>query len=223
MKLVFFSSSIGHENDLLDELLLSLINKNDPRFTYIPECSIFSHDDYIDFINKFNAYGVSKFFYFPIDHHINKISTQLAFDSDCIHLAGGNTFSFLWNLREKNLMKKLRNFAKDGGVLCGTSAGSIILTKDIKLAGYPSFDKDDNEVGIKKLSSLNLVDFYFFPHFKSSKRYVEAIKSFSIKNKQKILACKDDSGVVVQNEKVEIVGDVYLFEAGKYHKLKSTY
>jgi dipeptidase E len=134
--------------------------------------------------------------------------------SDAIHMGGGNTFYFLNSLRKAKLLKDLRNFTLKGGILTGLSAGAIMMTENIELAGYPEFDRDENNVGIKNLSSLNLVDFAFFPHFKNSARYDVVFKKYS-KLKQKIIyACPDGAGIVVNGDEIRFVGKCYAFSDG---------
>jgi dipeptidase E len=62
------------------------------------------------------------------------------------------------------MLPLLKKFIQDGGILTGLSAGAIMMTETIEMAGYPPFDCDENEDNLKNLKSLNLVDFYFFPH-----------------------------------------------------------
>ena len=88
------------------------------------------------------------------------------------------------------------------------------MTENIETAGYPEFDRDENEVGLKNLSSLNLVDFLFFPHFRNSSRYDSAFKRFSKSKKKNIYACPDGSGVVVNGDEIRFLGRVFAFSQG---------
>jgi dipeptidase E len=117
-------------------------------------------------------------------------------------------------LRKAKLLKDLRTFVKQGGVLTGLSAGAILMTENIDMAGYPDFDRDENTVNLSNLSSLNLVDFAFFPHFKNSARYDVVFKRYS-KLKQKIVyACPDGAGIVLNDDELRFIGKCYAFSDG---------
>ena len=91
--------------------------------------------------------------------------------SDIVYLAGGNTYYFLDHLRRSGLLDELALFARRGGVVAGLSAGALILTPHIGLAGYPAFDRDENTVGLGRSGcrGLGLVGFEFFPHYRRSR------------------------------------------------------
>ena len=86
-------------------------------------------------------------------------------DSNILVISGGNTFYLLQNLRQSGLDTTIRQFLnKPDFVLSGFSAGAIVLTPTIKVCNLPGFD--ENTIGLKNLSSLNVVDFEIFPHYK---------------------------------------------------------
>ena len=134
--------------------------------------------------------------------------------SDAIHLAGGNTFYFLNSLRKAKLLPKLKAFAQKGGLLTGLSAGAIMMTENIEMAGYPEFDRDENIVNIKNLAALNLVDFLFFPHFRKSTRYDVVFNKYTRSSDKIIYACPDGAGIVVRDNEIRFVGKCYAFSRG---------
>ena len=142
-------------------------------------------------------------------------------ESDVVYLAGGNTYYFLSHLRRSGLLEELRKFARRGGVIAGLSAGALILTPHIGLAGYPSFDRDPNEVGLKprQCKGLGLVDFEFFPHYRRSARYRNALLEYSRRNRCPIYACPDGSGIVVEGDRFTAHGEVWQFDAGHASKI----
>ncbi len=219
MKLIFYGGGFEYENTQLDREAIRLSGKKKPQVTYISSCSYQSEIDFKHFAEHYYGLGVRKIILFPADLKSDGTLEKIAFESDIIHLPGGNTYYFLKYLRKNFLLQKLKKFVKRGGVLTGLSAGGIIMTPDIKTAGYPSFDKDDNDENIKNLNGLGLVNFEFFPHFRNSKRYIDSLLRESRKTIRPILASTDGSGAIISGEGVHFVGRNYSFYKGKKKKI----
>ena len=152
MNLVLYSGGSYDENLSLDKIALKLVNSRRVlRLTYIPADSLYAEEEFHEFVKHYKKLGVKKFLFFPIDINYSSILLEEVFKSDIIFLGGGNTFYFLKFLRRKKLFARFKDFVKRGGVLTGLSAGGIIMTPNIMTAGFPSFDKDDNDVLIKNL------------------------------------------------------------------------
>jgi len=215
MKLVFYSGGDEKENALLDKNFISLIEKKNPVVTFIPSSSYLSDQEFKNFVKHYSKYKITRFIHFPIDIPFDRILLNEVLKSDAIHLGGGNTFYFLHWLRKAKMLKPLKEFVLNGGVLTGLSAGGIIMTQDIEMAGYPDFDRDENAVNIKNLQSIGLVDFYFFPHFKNSSRYDHVFKSYSRKVDKIIYACPDGAGIVVSGDETRFLGKCYGYTQGK--------
>ena len=215
MKLVFYSGGHEEENIALDLAAIELTGKKRPSVTYIPSWSYDGELDFQDFVHHHEQYGIRKFVYFPVDHPFDESLLKAAMKSDIIHLSGGNTYYFLKYLRRSGMMKQLKDFVKKGGVLTGLSAGGIMMTPDIKTAGYPSFDKDDNEENVRSFKALNLVKFEFFPHYRNSKRYDRELLEESRKTKNPVYALPDGSGVVVDGKTIRFIGRAWSFFQGK--------
>lgn len=214
MKLVFYSGGDEKDNAHLDRSFLELVGKKNPVITFIPSSSYLSEQEFKAFVKHYSKYKITRFIHFPVDMPFDKILFQEVMRSDAIHLSGGNTFYFLRALRRANLLKQLKLFAKNGGVLTGLSAGAIMMTENIEMAGYPEFDRDENSVNLTNLSAMNLVDFLFFPHFKNSARYDVVFKKYTREKEKVIYACPDGSGVVVNGQELRFVGKCYAFAGG---------
>lgn len=79
-------------------------------------------------------------------------------------ISGGNTFTLLRNLKRSGLDKAIVEFVKKPEfILGGFSAGALVLTPTIKVCETDDFD--ENTVGLKDLTALNIVDFEVFPHY----------------------------------------------------------
>lgn len=220
MKLVFYSGGHDYENIQLDNRLIELVGTDSPQVVYIPSCSYLSDSDFQEFVKQYERFKIFNIIHFPIDQPYTEVLKNEVFKSDIIHLSGGNTYYFLKHLRKAKMLGELKKFLKNGGVLTGLSAGGIIMTKTIGLAGIPDFDRDENDENLKNLDGMNLVDFEFFPHYKNSKRYDDQLLAYSRKLNIPIYACPDGSGVVVVNDNISFVGKAYCFLRGKKSSIK---
>lgn len=214
MKLVLYSGGDDKENSHLDKSFLDIVGKKNPVITFIPSSSYLSEQEFKVFVKHYSKYKITRFIHFPVDVPFDKILFQEVMRSDVIHLAGGNTFYFLNSLRKAKLLKDLKSFVLRGGVLTGLSAGAIMMTENIEMAGYPEFDRDENSVGISNLNALNLVDFFFFPHFRNSPRYDVVFKKYTRTSPKTIYACPDGSGIVVNGEELRFVGKCFAYSQG---------
>lgn len=219
MNLVFYSGGDAEENISLDKRLLSLKNKKNLTLTLIPAGTYFAEEYYHDIVDQYAPLGVSRILLFNIDQAFSQVFKRAVLKSDIIHLGGGNTFYFLKHLRKSGMLKELRQWALDGGVLTGLSAGAIVMTKTIHTAGFPDFDRDDNDEEIKNLNAMGLVDFEVFPHYKNSKRYDRELLDYSLKKDEPIYALPDGSGIVMTNEELSFVGRSFCFLAGKKYSV----
>lgn len=218
-RLVLYSGGQESSNGRIHKALSVLSGKKARSLTYIP----FSHENGTQFYKRvktrYKKYGFKKFRYLAVDSDYLKREMAQALKSDVIYLAGGNTYYFLKHLRESGFLKKLQSFARRGGIIAGLSAGAIIITPNIQLAGYPSHEGDKNEVRLKNLKSLGLVNFEFLPHYSNSAKTSHAMIKYSKKSLFPILACPDGSGVVVTDFSLQFLGSVYLFYRGKKVRL----
>jgi dipeptidase E len=214
MKLVLYSGGDEKENRQLDKAFVELIGKKNPVVTFIPSSSYLSEEEFRAFVRHYSKFKITRFIHFPVDVPFDKIMFQEVMRSDAIHLGGGNTFYFLNSLRKAKLLPELRKFVEKGGVLTGLSAGAIMMTENIEMAGYPDFDRDDNIVGIKNLEAMGLLDFAFFPHFKNSARYDVAFKKYSKLKNKVIYACPDGAGIVVNDGELRFIGKTFAYSEG---------
>ena len=214
MNLVFYSGGDDKDNLHLDRAFVELLGKKNPVITFIPSSSYLSEQEFKSFVRHYSKYKITRFIHFPVDVPFDKILFQEVMRSDAIHMGGGNTFYFLNSLRKAGLLGQLKTFAEKGGLLTGLSAGAIMMTENIEMAGYPEFDRDENVVNIKNLSALNLVDFLFFPHFRNSARYDAVFKKYTRSTEKIIYACPDGAGIVVRDNEIRFINKCYAFSKG---------
>jgi dipeptidase E len=214
VKLVFYSGGDEKENRDLDFESLKLVDSPSPTLTFIPSSSYDGETEFREFVEQYQAFGVSRFLYFPVDVPQDRVLLSEVFSSDLIHLGGGNTYYFLKYLRLRGLLPFLTEFALGGGVLSGLSAGAILMTPNINTAGYPKFDRDENEEEVKNFKAMNLVRFEFFPHYKNSARYDRELIRESRKTPLPLFALPDGSGIIKEGDKMTFLGRAWCFHNG---------
>jgi dipeptidase E len=218
MSLVFYSGGFASENEKIDRTLLDICkNKENIQITFIPSCSFFADNEFQDFIKQYKKINIKKIIKFQVDQFYSETLKKAVLKSDIIHLGGGNTYYFLKHLRKSSFLNELKKWNKNGGILTGLSAGAIIMTKTIETAGFPSFDKDDNDEEITNLKGMELVDFEFFPHYKNSKRYDTELVNYSKTTKLPIYACPDGSGIILDDNELRFMGKAACFYNGHKH------
>lgn len=110
-------------------------------------------------------------------------------------ITGGNTFTLLHHLRASGLDQSIKDFAKgDNFVLGGFSAGAIVLTPTIKLAGEIG-DYDENAVGLTDLTGLNIVDYEVLPHYED--RYAAELDHYRQSTPNEVKTITDEELIVI--------------------------
>ncbi|MCB0415656.1 MAG: Type 1 glutamine amidotransferase-like domain-containing protein [Bdellovibrionales bacterium] len=215
-KLVLYSGGQERSNHNIHRALVSLVGpKSRIKFTYIPFCTEGSRVYYRRAVRRYSYFGVTDFHYLSVDQKFHEGELEEALRSDIIYLAGGNTFYFLKHLRKSGMLPLLRAFVESGGILAGLSAGGLIMTPHIFLAGYPGFECDENDVNLKNLKALKLVNFEFFPHYVNSKKLNNALLDYSEKTKFPIYASRDGGGIVVNGDQKTFFGETVVFLNGR--------
>lgn len=221
LKAVLYSGGQTSSNHALHGALSDLVGhcKNRKSFVYVPFCTDGADIYFRRAIKRYRPFGFNEFMCLPVDKAVSKDMLECALSKDVIYLAGGNTFYFLKHIQQAGLKTHLIEFVKNGGVLAGLSAGAIIMTPHIALAGYPHFECDENEVGLKTLSGLGLVPMEFFPHYEAYPRLDRALKAYSAKGPYPVFACKDGGGLVLEGSSQTFMGSSSLFLSGKKYQL----
>ena len=122
--------------------------------------------------------------------------------SDIIFVNGGNTFYLLKYIRESGFDKIIRNFSNNDKLYVGVSAGSIVTCPTIETAFWANADK--NNVNLRDITGLNLVNFIISPHSKEEER--EIIEKEIICTKYPTVLLTDQQAVLYINGKYKIVG-----------------
>jgi len=151
-----------------------------------------------------------KLIYFGLEEEFSQAALVDLLMCDAIHLTGGNTFQFLYWLRERGMIPVLQRYADNGGVLIGVSAGAILMTPEI---GTSLICGDEPYRGIEGGPALNLVDFAFAPHFTGDR---EEIAKFSQTFDGPVYAVKDGGGIIVEDDAIKRIGPVKICRRGRW-------
>jgi dipeptidase E len=137
-----------------------------------------------------------------IDANISKNIKNNKFKEkfDVIYFCGGNTFYILDRTRKTGFDKLIKQHINQGRLYVGVSAGSIIVHKTIEPAGVGKFG-DKNDINLKNLTGLSLVNFAIFPHYK--KYQEKEIKEFEKKANYKCFRLKDKQAILIKGNKLK--------------------
>jgi dipeptidase E len=233
LKLVLYSGGQSPKNHLLHCEVARLARayrsekakrRQDPlSLTYIPYMEEGAELFFTRAMRRYRSAGIERFYTLEPNRRPHPSEIKILLQSDVIYLAGGNTYTFLHHLRSSGLLPVLKRFANQGGVLAGLSAGAILLTPTISLAGIPSYDVDENEVGLTapaELKALDLVPFEFSPHDTKSNQRQRELLEHSTASGNPIFSMRDGAGLVVEGKRVTAIGEGKLYIHGKVWKIR---
>ena len=84
-------------------------------------------------------------------------------NTDYIFVSGGNTFFLLQELKRTGTDKLIIEHINKGKLYIGSSAGSVVLSKDIEYIKFMDSPKAAPELN-NDFTSLGIIDFYVLPH-----------------------------------------------------------
>jgi dipeptidase E len=213
--LVLLSNISNNMNLHLEERIKGLMGEEHFKLAYIPSQSD-PQRKYFNYVKEyFQSLGVSDFLYFDADQEYDETIIDELKACDGVFLSGGNTFYFLKNLQERNLIPTIQAMVEKGKLLIGLSAGSIMMSKTIKIADYI----DENIVDLQTVDALDLIDFEFMPHWDVQQPRLEELLEYSLTNQNTIYTCYDGDGIVIQGDSTEFFGKVNEIHKGKLLEL----
>lgn len=140
---------------------------------------------------------------FPLGRNYDERREKLLFSCDAIHIGGGNTFELLFMLRYRGLLPKLKKYVENGGILMGSSAGSIVMCPDISIAQFA----DDNWLHLsgEELEGLSLVDFYMKPHWEQWAHKKRIFHDFSKEHGKPVYGVREFQAIYVHDGEVDFI------------------
>lgn len=144
--------------------------------------------------------------YFDLSDNFSDEALAKLLDYGTIYLSGGNTYVFMDFANKRNLYTILKKHLENNGLLVGASAGSIMMTPTIDLAGF----EDENIPNLKNTAGFGFVDFEFCPHF-NGKQDKDRLSEYMREKNNALYTCKDGSGIFYSNGDVKLFGETKKF------------
>ncbi|MFA6518791.1 MAG: Type 1 glutamine amidotransferase-like domain-containing protein [Candidatus Shapirobacteria bacterium] len=120
------------------------------------------------------------------------VEREKLLSANVVMITGGNTFRLLNHLRLSGLDKAIEKLWQKGGVvLAGFSAGAIVLTPSIRIAKTG----DINELELKDLTGLGVVDFEVWPHYEETQN--DELEKFKREEGAEIKTVRNEEMMVI--------------------------
>ncbi len=128
-------------------------------------------------------------------------------NADLMYIVGGNNFILSDLFKETGFDDLLKEFVKEK-VIMGTSAGSIVLGRQIESDEYwkARYGVANEEI---KNKALGLVDFNIVPHYKREDHKQwdkEFLEKTLVDNPFEVYAVKDEQAIIYDEENVSFIG-----------------
>lgn len=135
---------------------------------------------------------------------------------DIVILSGGNTFYFMYHARDV-LDDIFDRHVSDDALVIGLSAGAILMTPSVATAGLSH--GDENMIGLEDMSGLDLVNFQIVVHFDESDQLSQEVSDYSEYQDCPVYALPEDGGLVIDNDRMIVLGEVLRFKSGQYERV----
>lgn len=214
-----------YETKVFDEEVVKMTGKDEPNFLFIGLASSFS-DSYYDTMKKIYKDLGCTTAYLKKKNIINNpdISRNKILNADIIYICGGDSIKLIDTIKEYHLEKYLEEAKNKGTILCGISAGAIMLANN----GYSDSRIIRNESDkYEFINGLNLLDISFCPHYNQESKKANDMKA-ELKNTSKVVyALGDGSAIEVIEDKFRIITSIpkakaykCFYENGSFHEIE---
>ena len=217
MKLLLFSDLDSIAVKDVETQLIDLTRKNKLIIGYISSCPDPTREFYGKTKDYYARFGAKVTPYLDLETGFNNTYLDLVFQADAIHLSGGNTYQFFHWIIQRGLIQRLQNYARSR-VIIGVSAGAIIMTPDIS---YSKLCGDKNDIGLKNLAGLGLVNFCFVPHAAYKTKVTQEILLKSQQDKSRVVVACDRDWIAIDGLNLNIYGNPQLVIDGKIKNIQN--
>jgi dipeptidase E len=213
VNLALYSDQVIPENSKIDVRLLKMLadEGRGRRIGYIPSGPEIGRRFFQERKAYYAKIGVQLSVFFDLDQPHSHEDVEELLSCDAIHLSGGHTGAFLKRMKRSSTIHMLHDWAAEGGVLIGTSAGAILMTPTIATDALFSGGRPEH---VRGATALSLVPFEFFPHLQAKQTYLADLLRYSTSTSRSIIACADGEGVIVTRDKIECIGEPLWIRTG---------
>jgi len=204
MQLIFSGGGKGEQTKDIDNLFLDLVG--DKKVLLIPHAREKNEfQSSLDWVKE-NIFATKNYPQVYLLENLDNVTLKDLRDVRGIFIGGGNTFKLLNEIKKSKFDKVLKQFADNGGIIYGGSAGAIILTKNILTAS----PLDKNELGLKDLEGLNFFrNKGVFCHY--TNKFDKSIKEISKDLNIDIFCLPEGSGLYIEDDKIKVIGSKEAF------------
>lgn len=179
------------------EIIKDYIIENS-KIGFIPTASELDNDRW--YMEK-DREDLSKMKFNVINIDISKESKKTIIEKfnsvNAIFVAGGNCFYLLQQLKLKNVLQELIEFANTK-IYIGSSAGSCITCPSIDYA--EKLDDKSQAPLLNDYTAMNLVEFYILPHYESKEKYTKLADEIEKEYKDyKFIKLSNEQAIVIDN------------------------
>jgi dipeptidase E len=203
---LFLISRIDGLRDDLVEKLKEEIAKRGNKVAYISSEPQSEGREY--FVAAYKAFqSISSFIdveYFDLSSQFTNEDLQKITGYQVVFLSGGNVYKFLKSANERHLKLIVNEVIKEGGLIIGASAGAVLLTPNISIAGL----QDVNDIHYEETEAFGYVDYEFYPHYNEHDGHEEELHSYKINNPNKIYTCHDGDGILETGSVMRTFGEI---------------
>jgi dipeptidase E len=205
MKVKLFLSGGGSEKDSYDFDNKFINSLKLRKILYVPvamERDKQGYESCYDWITSSLTQFDKNFVEISMCTELDEISNMKLNAFSAIYFGGGNTYRLLAKIYSSGLNKLLLKYIKNGGICYGGSAGAIIMGKSIETV------PEENDKSYTFTDGLGLLgNFSLICHFdKSVEDKKKNIEKFLIKHRTPIIALPEGSGLLVDDEKIQMFG-----------------
>ena len=202
-RIILAGGGNARQSQAVDNFFVNLLSNN--NFLFVPQAispQMWPYEKTLRWIQKPKAFGKVKI---TMLKDFEQLSLEYLMTFDAVYLMGGNTYKLLKVLRDTDLEEFLPLYLKLGKLVYGLSAGAIVMGAHVKTAAVEP-EKDENDVGIRDLSSLNLLNGAIV-----ATHYVEEMDDelfgMGKQGNRMILCIPETSGIFVENNNCMVIGN----------------
>ncbi|CEN93616.1 MAG: Type 1 glutamine amidotransferase-like domain-containing protein [Paeniclostridium sp.] len=177
-------------------------NDNEWQTAYNPITGKYYKDIVIPFLSYgIKAENINWINYFNDTKDSSKYKIN---NSDIIFFTGGLPDQMMDRLKEFKIIEDIENYK---GIVMGSSAGAMVQVAQYHITPDKDYDSFSYNEGLNMIT-----DFDIEVHYKETSIQKESIKKVLKEKSRRIYAMKDKGGIIINGEKITILGDVTLFD-----------